>query len=203
MKYVFPDLRELIIQAVREKAGDVPCFKEKREGTILVALNATCLHAWMWAGRSAESYPGDNRDIRDIVEAVSIHEEGFQVAFHKKDDGSVRKVSTLSMATMKLAQLDDMEDPDVLVSGVKANKDHIPENGYCPEEGCIVIEASRTRASDCGSKGAEPELFCRIYVSVAGASPKEDFETALAALKPVVECFDDENYKLVYYSDKA
>ena len=184
---------ELVTQirdAVREKAPEVPVFKETGNGAIRILAYPRCKQADKWLGGLSDFSDPENPDVADYEHTFAISAGGSRVveAFWSPDKQSV---DCYAMSAMKIAHCSHAQDLDVgLVSGIDLGDPYLTkDNGYGPYKGAVCVEVWKL------NQLAEPqeislyERYCDIYVCVSGADSNDDLKCAKAGVEVIYNFF--------------
>lgn len=180
-----------IRDAVREKAKEVPVFKETGNGAIRILFYPMTKAADNWLGGFGEfnrkfnpnagSGVGYN-DIPDYEYTFAISPGGSRVITGVWD-GVEQMVDTYAFSTLKIAHCSRAQDEGAgLCSGLELKAENLtPDNGYGPYRGAICVEVKNGLAD-----------YCLVYVCVSGATSKEDEECAFASIDVIRDFFKEE-----------
>lgn len=196
MKKAYLELVRQIRDAVREKAQEVPIFRDIGNGCVRILAYPCCQEADEWLGGLSD-FVHDNRfslppsfDIADYEHAFAITPGGSRVT---SVDG--RWADHYALSAMKIAHCSYSQDAcNCLLSGGVKAPSLKESNGYAPYPGALCVEIQTLKTDAKGRYIGKPSDFCGIYVCVSGASFKEDLECAFVAIKLIREFFEDEEH---------
>lgn len=205
-----------IRDAVREKAQEIPAFKNGGNGAIRITAYPCCKEAddWMgglgkfvvkneevddWLvglgldGLTSDKFGRD--DIVDYEHTFAITEGGSRIVTYNSGI-TTQKVDCYAFSAMKIAHCSLVQDAGAgLISGIDLYDPCLTEtNGYGPYLGALCIEIQKAGAVD-ESGGTPPwdiKDFCGIYVCVSGAESRDDLICASVAIDVIKKFFDNE-----------
>ncbi|MBQ3296887.1 hypothetical protein IJH01_02035 [Candidatus Saccharibacteria bacterium] len=203
MKNAYLSLIKEIRDAVREKAQEIPKFKESGNGAIRILAYPLCREADEWLGGLSAfgSNPADKNDIVDYEYTFAITPGGRRVITGKWDDDTeLQTVDCYAYSALKIAHCSRVQDEGAgLSSGIDLKIPHLTEDyGYADHPGAVCMEIYRRKADplmDTTEPDGNLEQFCLIYVCVSGADSLDDEKCALSSVRTVCNFFADETYK--------
>ena len=194
MNKTYRELVLKIVKAVREKAQEVPVFKESGNGAIRICAYPLCKEADDWFGGYGH-FPEENSseaqrtptDIPDYEHTFAITPGGSRV-IKGTWDGVEQTVDCYAYSALKIAPCSHAQDLGFgQISGLDLKDPNlVEENGYACHKGAIVFEITV-----CHHPGPLKD-FCGIYVCVSGASSEEDLMCAVTAIEVIKEFFTNE-----------
>lgn len=199
MEKTYLELVRRIRFAVREKAQEIPKFRNEGNGAIRILAYPCCKEADVWLGglsvfgRELNPFTGTTRGSNDIVDyehTFAITAGGSRVMTGVWD-GVEQRVDCYAYSALKIAHCSRAQDLGAgLISGIDLNDPYLTEdNGYSSHLGALCVEVMR---------GHTPSDFCGIYVCVSGADSKDDLKCAFAAVDVIKEFFASETDKFKF-----
>lgn len=174
---------------MREKAQEVPPFKNTGNGAIRILAYPCCVAADAWLG-GLSNFKSKTPDIVDYEHTFTIAPEGSRV-ITTIQHGVRQKVDTYAYSALKIAHCSYSQDEKgCLLSGIIKAPHQNESNGYGPYLGALCVEVIRHPMTS--RRTEKPHNFCGIYVCVSGASQEEDLECAFAAIKVIENFFANE-----------
>lgn len=191
MQKAYLELVRRIRDAVREKAQEVPPFKNTGNGAIRILAYPCCPAADTWLG-GLSNFESETPDIVDYEHTFTIAPEGSRV-ITTIQHGVRQKVDTYAYSALKIAHCSYSQDEKgCLLSGVIKAPHQNESNGYGPYLGAFCAEIEVLPTTSSLHPAGEPHNFCGIYVCVSGASQEEDLECASAAVEVIKNFFAGE-----------
>lgn len=184
MKSAYSELVKKILKAVRNKAQEIPKFRDEGNGAIRILAYPECEAADIWFGGLGD-FSERPYDIPDYEATFAITSGGSRVVTGEWD-GVKQEVDCYAYSALKIAHCSLAQDLKAgLLSGLHLDKPYITEdNGYGPHYGALCVEVK-----EAGSQ------FCGIYVCVSGADSKDDLKCAFEAVEVIKKFFADEPRK--------
>lgn len=198
MKKAYLELVRQIRDAVREKAQEVPPFKNTGNGAIRILAYPCCKAADEWLGglsdfryqsNATDTIGAVGHDICDYEHAFAITPGGSRVVT-VVEDGVEKKIDTYAFSAMKIAHCSHAQDlKGDLLSGLDLGDPDLTEDyGYGPYLGALCVEIEVNALMGDGELRSAGE-FCGIYVCVSGADSADDLKCAFAAVKVIEDFF--------------
>lgn len=176
--------------AVREKAQEVPVFKETGNGAIRILAYPLCKEADEWLGGLSDFSDPENPDIVDYEHTFAISAGGSRVITGVYD-GVEQTVDCYAFSALKIAHCSHAQDLGAgLISGLDLNNPYLTEdNGYGPHKGALCVEVQRLDEYDDTDEIAYYYDYCGIYICVSGADSESDLECAKAGVNDINDFF--------------
>ena len=180
----FQELAVLIRDTVREKAQEIPKFRDEGNGAIRILVYPLCKAADVWMGGMGDFDKEGSPDIPDYEVTFAITSGGSRV-IRGVWDGVEQKCDCYAYSAMKIAHCSRAQDVGAgLLSGLELNDpDLTDDNGYGAHRGALCVEVG---VRDICGRLSE---FCGIYVCVSGADSEDDLECAFTAVPKIEEFF--------------
>lgn len=177
----YSELVKQIREVVREKAQEIPKFREEGNGAIRILAYPECEEADTWLGGLGD-FSKRPYDIPDYEATFAITSGGSRVITGIWD-GVEQTVDCYAFSALKIAHCSLAQDLGYnLLSGLDLDDPHLTEdNGYGPYYGALCVEVRKERSR-----------FCGIYVCVSGADSKDDLKCAFEAVGVIEKFFAEE-----------
>ncbi len=191
MNRLYKELEALILETVREKAQEVPVFRDPGNGAIRILAYPLCLEADIWLGGKGKMVKDEHGnpilDAPDYETTYAI-KPGHSRVIQAFWDDAWHPIDCYAYSALKIAHC---SRADELCKGLKSglNLDDpylIEENGYASYRGALCVEISEKIDNE------NPTKFCYIYVCVSGAKDDEDEACAKPAIDVIKKFFKDE-----------
>lgn len=203
MKRSYYELVKEIRDVVREKAQEIPKFRESGNGAIRILAYPLCREADEWLGGLSTfgSDPASKDDIVDYEYTFAITSGGRRVITGKWDDDTeLQTVDCYAYSALKIAYCSRVQDEGAgLSSGVDLKIPHLTEDyGYAAHPGAICAEILQRKGDLAIDDSSEPSTpverdpFCLIYVCVSGADSEDDEKCAMSSIGTICEFFANE-----------
>lgn len=213
MKKPYNDLVLQISNAIREKALEIPVFKESGNGVVRIKARPYCKDADDWFG-GLGTFSDRGVDAPDYEHTFTISPGGSDTITGVYD-GIKQKVNCNAYSALKIAHCSYVNDQSIgLESGLGLGIDSFlnpltEDNGYADHYGAICIELSRPALYKFVRGYSETSLkFCEIYICVSGASSEDDRDCAFVAIdviKDFINKYGNDNFiiKAPSYDDRG
>lgn len=189
-----------IRDAVREKAQEIPKFRDDGNGCVRVLFYPCCKEADDdFGGLSDFRF----HDIADYEFTFAITPGGSRVISYDTSNSDGRKVDCYAFSALKIAHCSAAQDMDEgLLSGIIKDPNLTEECGYGPYAGALCVEVERINTAqdtDGFFSYTSEKKYCNIYVSVSGADSLSDLRCAFAAIDVIVDFFASTTDSFMYH----